>query len=351
MEQLPGSTSTADKIMKFWDTKAGTVAMAVYAVIGSVALFALYKVLPYLITLFTNAAAAFGFAIVASVLAVILAFIVYVLSLKETRLAFTYLAVNIARKINKAVVDTDPIGSAKTALERMRKKLEQIRKHQRNVAANYKRLDQLITENNEERTQELNLAKTAQEQGKRAQAEIHASAALELENSNKSLMPLYKQMAYFNKVLTRVGDTSDAKIAMFERKIQIKEKELAVKRAGQEATRAARGIFSGDDQTMLDESLDSIGSQIASAEAEMEEFMNSAAPILEAEDLRRGMQNEQAMGALNAWLTNQTGSSTMLLESGEARTLLLESGTPEPAIFERPKTGSFAGFFDSNNEK
>jgi hypothetical protein len=164
-------------------------------------------------------------------------------------------------------------------------------------------------------------------------------------------------MRKYAAIFERVGESADIKIQLFERKISIKEKELAVKKAGQQAADAARSMFSGADDELMQESMDSISDQIAAAEADMEQFMTDIMPTLQADELQHGVDQERGMQSLQKWLEgqNQKPDAQSLLGSGAARTLLLEAtaNSPLPANTGReplPASNSFDSFFDSDKK-
>jgi hypothetical protein len=355
MDPISSGSPNADKVFKFWDTKQGTVMMA----LGAVAIVGLlYVALPYLLVLFQNLFATLGFMVGSIILAVVVGFLGMIVTNRRFLLALTIWADRLARLALKASIDRDPISAAKHALDRMRKRLEQINTHRRQIVANLKRVEGQIDENAEQAKNEFSLAQQALKQNKQGQAQVHAQTAEEYQKSNLALTPTYQQMRKYAAIFERVGESADIKIQLFERKIAIKEKELAVKKAGQQAADAARSMFSGADDELMQESMDSISDQIAAAEADMEQFMTDIMPTLQADELQHGVDQERGMQSLQKWLEeqNQKPDAQSLLGSGAARTLLLEAeaASPLPAGTDRaplPASSNFDSFFSNDSDK
>lgn len=344
-----------ERIGKFWKSGEGTAAMAVTALLGSGLLLLLYKALPYIIILFKNLITATSLLIGLSALAFVLAGLVYFLTRKDLWIAYSYFCENQARRIKKLVVDTDPINTAKTALVRMRRRLEDMRTHARHVVANRKRIEEMVRHNNEERENYLHLAKKALEQGEREQADGYAATAMDYQESNESLMPTLRGLDWLQKVLEKASKSLGVKIDGFDRKILIKEREFKAKLAGQAAVNAARTALTGDDKAMFDESMDSISQQISMAEASVEEFFSDMLPVFQAEDMGKAVKNEKARAAMERWLHGQDKNpdAFTLIPSNDAKQLLLEGGmaTPvaavqEPVAAVSPQPGEYGAFFE-----
>jgi phage shock protein A len=350
---VPG-TPQAEKLGRFWDSKQGTVMMGVWAGMAAVGLWGLYKALPFIIKGLTMGLQAFGLFALSAVALPIVGVLGIVLTDKRTWLALTYFSANVARRLTSAVINEDPIGSAKTALERMRKRLQDVKSKRTMIVANTKRVDDTIKTNEDERQSELLMAQQALRQNDQRQAEVHAATAQELQDSNEALAPVSKQMHFYAQVFDRVIESGESRLAIFTRKIEIKQRELGAKQAGQSAAASYRAAMKGADADMLAESMDAIGQQIAEAEADMESFMNDIIPQLESDDLKKGANAARGMVSLQQWLTAQNAKPTGLLESGTARTLLIQTGapvavTPAPGDPAAVPSG-FDAFFESGTK-
>lgn len=347
--------SAVDKGFRFWETKQGTATMGLGALALAALGFLLYKISPFLVVLFQNLMTAVGFALATTLLVVVLFSLLYFLSRKNVRLAFTYWCENQARRVMRAVVDADPIGSAKTALGRMRRRLDEMKQRLVVVVRERKRLEAIITENNENREFEMQLAQKALQKEDQEQSDAHAASAGDYEESNRELLRTLKGLSWVQDVLERVSKSLDLRMQGFEKKIAIKERELKAKLAGQAAVSAARSALSGDDKAMFDESVDSISQQIAQAEASIESFFNDALPMLQADDLGTAVKNDKARVALERWINGQEKSpdTASLLSSNDARQLRLSAGmapaaalpTGEKAAQPVPTQGGYSDFF------
>src|ERR1044072_7920708 len=102
MTQPSSGSSNTDKLFKFWDTKQGTVMMA----IGAVAVVGLlYVALPYLLVLFQNLFATLGFMGGSSLLPVVVGFLGMIVTNRRSLLALTVWADSLSRLVLKASID------------------------------------------------------------------------------------------------------------------------------------------------------------------------------------------------------------------------------------------------------
>jgi hypothetical protein len=354
MNQIGSGTPNPDKILKFWETKQGTVMMAVAAALG-VGVF--YFVGPFILIAVKTLFSTLSFTAASIVMAVVVGFLGMIATSKNFWLALTIQADKISRAVLRSTIDRDPIAAARHALDRMRKRLKQIRDHEQRINANLKRVEQQINENAASANSEFELAAQAQKQQKKGLASVHSQTAQEYQRSNLALTPTYQQMRKYSTIFAQVGESADLRIQVFGRKIDIKERELAVKKAGQAAADAARSMFAGADDELMRESMDSISDQIAAAEADMEQFMTQIMPTLQADELQRGVDADKGLEALQGWLQQQNDKpdAQSLIGSGTAR-LLLEAGSPTVLDnnVERealPVDTSFDTFFSSKEQK
>lgn len=333
-----------EKALKFWETKPGLVWMGA----GAIALVAaLYAALPYLIHLFGMGVQLMGLIITVAVLAVAAIGLYMLLSNKRFWAAITVRLDNLTRKMMHAVIEDDPIGSAKGALSRMQARIEVWRVKRQAVLANAKQVQAAILKSQDELQEEREIATQAAKANDQGAFDLHTSTIADLEDSVKDLEPVAAQIKYYSDLLGQVISASELKLAKFSRKLQIKERDLAAKQAGADAARSYREAQTGMDAEVLAESMEVIGSQIAQAESEMTTFEEDVIPEIMAGNLKQKAQSARGTASLQRWLQTQ-GSGGALLDSGTARGLLQAGGGQPVAVpvqGDPAKVATFDKFF------
>lgn len=324
-----GFPSLPEGKKSFWkrpEGVTGTVVLAGLLIGGGVAL---YKVLPYLITLTSNLLYLSGMLLV-------LGAIIYVVLDPKFRTMIGYMYKSMMRWITGIFVNIDPIGILKSYIDTLSESLGKMSDQIGVLRGQYNKVQTILSDNKKEIETQLRTAQVAQKQGKEAQMVLATRKAARLQESNTKYESLLSKMDILSRVLKKMYEASEVLLEDTKDQVKVKEVERKAIRASHSAMKSAMSIITGnnDQRALFDQALESVADDVALKVGEMERFMELSEGFMNSVDLQNGVFEEEGLKMLEKFET-----SAFLLTSApksQEQVLNLNEGRPKavPVILE-----------------
>lgn len=301
------------KPKNFWSKPEGKTGMLFLGALGVGALYFLYKILPYLISIVQNT-------LYLGVLLAVLGVVLYMAFDPKVRTLISYMYKSIMRWITGIFVEIDPIAILKNYVDDLKNNLKKMDGQIANLKGQMMKLKNMITENNQTISDNLKMASHAKENDKKAIMILKSRKAGRLQESNLKLDGLYKKMEILYRVLTKMYENSQILIEDVEDQVVVKEQERKAIRASHSAMKSAMNIISGntDKKMMFDMAMEHITEDVSMKIGEMERFMEVSGNFMDSVDLQNGIFEEEGLELLEKW--EKEGVSLIL---GDEKDLLL----------------------------
>lgn len=287
---------------------AGLLALIALAVGG----YALWVLLPIMITLAANTIIFAGELVVLAVLAIVLLD-------KNTWLTVLYKWKNISRSMRKAVVRENPIGVLDTVIERFSAKLKEIQKNVVSAIAARKRQDNAIADCMKKQDAENNLAIAAKRQSRpEGEIERHAVAGDRWGKAAADMQPMAVMLRDMEVKMQQAQSLCESKLVDMQNQREVLSVKLDNMKQGQAAVRTFRRFFgTNPDLAMMQMSVEEIERQSTEAESEIDEFMRAMTPAIEDANLAKQAEAAQAMSKFDKFLTGGDPSLALPVKAGE----------------------------------
>jgi len=307
------------KPKSFWERPEGTTGMIFGIPLLLIGGVALYKLLPYIITLLQNTITAIG-------LGVALFVIVYVLTDKRFRSLCWYAYKSVMRAITSIFVTIDPIGILKNYVDKLKDNAREMYEQIGNLRGQMRKLQDTINLNEKNRIDALKMADAARKSDKNAVFVLKARKAGRLEESNLTLQNLYQRMELLYRVLVKMYETCLVLIEDMSDEVDVKTREREAILASYSAYKNASKIISGekDKKEVFDMAMEYLADDYGKKLGEIENFMTISQSFIESVDLQNGIYEEEAMKKLEEW--EKKGDSILL--GDQKKLLIAQAGDP-----------------------
>jgi phage shock protein A len=314
----------------FWQRPEGTTGMLFMGGILLGGGYLLYKILPTLISLLENT-------LYAGLLMGALALVIYMVLDPKVRGIFSYGYKAIMRWITGIFVQIDPIGILKSYIEDLQDNLVKMNKQISQLRGQMFKLKEVMTKNQQEIKNSLNLATRAKETDNQSMMVLKARRAGRLQDSNMKYDDLYKKMEILYRVLTKMYENSEIMLEDIKDQVNVKEQERSAIHASHSAMKSAMNIIAGnsDKRYMFDMALEAIADDVSNKVGEMERFMEMSNGFMNSVDLQNGVFEEEGMALLDKW--EKEGPSLLLPE--KEKLLLYNNGVDTSAAPTAPSSG------------
>ncbi len=314
----------------FWQRPEGTTGMLFMGGILLGGGYLLYKILPTLISLLENT-------LYAGLLMGALALVIYMVLDPKVRGIFSYGYKAIMRWITGIFVQIDPIGILKSYIEDLQDNLVKMNKQISQLRGQMFKLKEVMTKNQQEIKNSLNLATRAKETDNQSMMVLKARRAGRLQDSNMKYDDLYKKMEILYRVLTKMYENSEIMLEDIKDQVNVKEQERAAIHASHSAMKSAMNIIAGnsDKRYMFDMALEAIADDVSNKVGEMERFMEMSNGFMNSVDLQNGVFEEEGLALLDKW--EKEGPSLLLPE--KEKLLLYNNGTDTSTTPAAPSSG------------
>jgi len=297
----------------FWEKPEGKTGMLFMGVGGAAALYFLYRVLPFLITIVENT-------LYLGILLAALGVVLYMAFDPKVRNLISFMYKSMMRWITGMFIQIDPIGILKSYVSDLKNNLRKMNKQIAGLKGQMRKLKSIMEENNANINNNLKLANQAKKHNKKAIMILKSRKAGRLQESNIKLSDLYKKMEILYRVLFKMYENSAILIEDVEDQVVVKEQERKAIRASHSAMKSAMNIISGnaDKKEMFDRALEHIADDVSMKIGEMERFMEMSENFMNSVDLQNGVFEEEGLELLEKW--EKEGVSLIL---GDEKDLLL----------------------------
>jgi hypothetical protein len=292
--------------MTFWERPEGTMGMVVAALLGVGGIAALYKLLPYLVSIATNT-------LTLVVTCVALAAILYVVFDPRFRTLIAYAYKSLMRWITGLLIEIDPIGILKNYISDLRKSKSVMDARISDLASVIQRLKNIIQKNEREAQQALKIAQQAQKVGNNQQLLLQSRQHGRLEKANMTYLDLEQKSQFLFNVLTRYQEYAGTMIADMEEEVRVETERREMTRSAHGAMSAAMRILKGQDagRDMYNASMEYLAVDYASKIGQIEDFVRVSESFVSGMDLENGVFEADAMKKLEEW---ERSSNNLLMD-------------------------------------
>ncbi|MBN1416975.1 MAG: hypothetical protein JW973_17900 [Bacteroidales bacterium] len=277
----------------FWQRPEGVTSLLFLAaiIVGGGAL--LYKILPFIIGLLSNA-------IHAAILFAVLGGIIYVLLDKKFRTLIWYMYKSVMRWITGLFVQINPISILNTYIEYLHKNVEEMNGHIGKLKGQMTKLKTLMETNAGEMKENLEIAEQAKKKGNMELVAVNTRQYGRLEETNKRYLDLYNKMEILYKVLSKIHKNSGYLVKDVENEIRMKTQEREAIRSGYSALKHAMNILKGDPdkKMMFDQAMEAIVDDVSYKVGEMDRFIEISADFINSIDLQNGVYEQRGIELL-----------------------------------------------------
>jgi len=191
----------------------------------------------------------------------------------------------------------DPISIAWTKVESLKKKAEKINQAVVKIKGSFNSIQSQITLNNSQIAEKEEEVKAlAKLENKQNLMKLAANEITRLKDWNNELVPLLATMTNMQNGLTKLHDAADYVIQDKTSELTILEKKYNSVKVGWNAIRQAQGIYgkNSEDRKDLERAIGFAGEDMNNKLAEMDRFMEMAAPVFMQVDVNNIMQDNKA---------------------------------------------------------
>lgn len=314
------------KQKSFWQRPEGTTGTIFLVAFLAAGGFALYKALPFLIELASNALYLSGMLLV-------LGAIIYMVLDPKMRNLVWYMYKSVMRWVTGIFVNIDPIGILKSYVDSLRDNLRKMSQQIGNLRGQMRKLKTLMQENEGEINNNMKLASMAKQKNNEKQMMLSTRKAARLKESNAKYQNLFNKMEVMHKILSKMYQNSEILLEDTADQVKMKEQERKAIRASHSAMTSAMSVISGDpdQRAMFDAALEAIADDVSSKVGEMERFMEMSSSFMDSVDLQNGVFEEEGLKMLEKF----EKESTLLLmgdTSASNETLDLNQPTAKPEM-------------------
>jgi hypothetical protein len=277
----------------FWERPEGTMGMVVAALLGVGGIAALYKLLPYLVSIATNT-------LTLVVTCVALAAILYVVFDPRFRTLIGYAYKSLMRWITGLLIEIDPIGILKNYISDLRKSKSVMDARISDLNGVIQRLKNIINKNEREAQQALKIAQQAQKVGNNQQLLLQSRQHGRLEKANMTYLDLEQKSQFLFNVLTRYQEYAATMIVDMEEEVRVETERREMTRSAHGAMSAAMRILKGQDagREMYNASMEYLANDYASKIGQIEDFVRVSESFVSGMDLENGVFEADAMKKL-----------------------------------------------------
>jgi len=307
----------------FWERKEGTTGMLFGVILLIVGGYALFHLLPFIISLLANA-------LTAMLLLVAVVVVGYILMDKRFWNLLWYFYKSAMRAVTRVFVEIDPIGILKNYVQTLRDNASNMNEQIANLRGQMRRLKETIDANEKTRTDALKMAGAARKENNQKIVALKARKAGRLEESNMTLTALYTKMEVLYRVLTKMYETCLLLIEDLADEVSVKDRERSAIKASYSAFKSAMKIVNGDKdkKEIFDQTMEFLADDYGKKLGEIEHFMEMSSSVIESIDIQNGVYEEDALKKLDEW---EKKSDSILLGS-QKQALIEEAKSPNNVI-------------------
>lgn len=313
------------KPKSFWARPEGTTGMvAIGLVVVGLALSA-----QAILAFITTMVSIFSAAIVMTVLGVILAALLYVITNKRFRTLTSYMFKGAMRKFTGWFVEIDPIGIMRSYIEELKAKRETMSGSIAKLRGQITACETQIKVNNKEYDTEMLKFKIAKDKKLESAATVASRQAGRLEKLNQeSLIPINNQMTAHLRALNKYYEVTGTVIDDLGNEVKAQEMQRKMMAESYSAMSTAKKILNGgtDQKEIFDQAMEYVVQDYGMKMGEIENFIENSKGFVESLDIQNGVYEAEALQKLQAW--EAKADSILLGTSGKQQIVEQQQYSP-----------------------
>jgi hypothetical protein len=232
------------------------------------------------------------------------------------------------RSLTGLVVETNPIGIAKSYLADLQTQREKMNDQIVDLKGQMGKLDNQIKKNDYDKTKSLNLVSAAKNLGDQEQMMLNSRQAGRLSDSNTRLSALYSKMDILYKVLDKMFRNAGVLLEDIKGEISVTEQEYNAMKTGWKAFKSALAVANGDPdkKAIFDQAMEFMTDEIGSKVGEMDRFLDQSKSWISKIDLQNAAFETEGLKMLDEM--NNKGLEYFTLQNKPLD--VLNSGTTQP---------------------
>lgn len=320
------------KPKSFWKRPEGTTGLLFMLALIAGGGYLLVSYLPLLISLASNVLYLAGMLLV-------LGLILYMVLDPKMRNLVWYMYKSIMRTLTGWFVTIDPIGILKNYVSDLEDNLAKMRKQIGLIRGQMRKIATLIDDNKKEITNNMKLAKAAQQAGKEKQMLLSSRKAARLKDTNQKYQALHNKMEVLYRILNKMHGNSEILLEDTKDQVKLKEQERKAIRTSHSAMKSAMSVISGDPdkRAMFDMAMEAVADDVANKVGEMEQFMEMSSSFMDSVDLQNGIFEEEGLQMLEEW---EKKSTLLLMEGGQTNLDTFDLDSPVARPEEQKRSNS-----------
>lgn len=320
-EGLLPTTPATSSMKSFWSRKEGKLGLVVGAGMIGGLLYALYRLLPYLIEMTKNL-------IELTILGVVLFVIVFMIMDPQVRNLVWYIYKALMRAITGLFIQLDPVGIIETYVAHLKKQLGLLEEKITSLSGARTKLTDAINRAKSEMEEQLNLAKSGRKKGiDNAEIMVYTNQAGRLDARIQKFQNLLLKIDTLYRILDKMKKGAKVIVLDYQNQVENIKQEREVIRTGFNAFKSAMSILTGDPdkKVLFDQAMEVIQSDISMKAGAMERFVDESSEILQSIDLQNGAFEEKGMKLLEKW--EKEGLPLLLTDGSERVSPLTNSSS------------------------
>lgn len=217
-----------------------------------------------------------------------------------TRTAFLYGWKNFSRNLCRFITRQNPIGVLTTAISRFEARLADITEKMNQAAGAMKRHKQKMDDAKKRAEEAEALYHTAVSSG-RAQAiqNSQLTAAGRWNKAYETMQPMYDLLKEMHEAFIKAREVCQYRLEDLKNQKEVLSVQYETMMASQKAAKSFKSFFGANpDLAMLQMSVDEAERQIADAEAEIEQVLRDATPMIDAANLQKEADAQAALARI-----------------------------------------------------
>lgn len=265
---------------------------------------------------------------------------------KDFQTGVYYAWKSLTKAIGWAIINQDPVGVVETSISRGQGTLDEMLSGKGDCGGQILGLNNDIKSNSDRAELDRKKAVQAEKQGDLQSTNLFAAEAQDLDNANKNLIATRDQIQMIYDVLEDMCSTVDFNLKRMRSQLEIKKRERKAIMAAHSAISKGWKIISGRsaDSEMFNKGMESIAETINRQTADIDVLKKDAFSIIRGVDLERGVIQEDALKALQAWKNNKRLGS--LARSPDSQQVI--DVTPAPKQLSQPGKSKFSNILNKN---
>ena len=315
-----------DKGPNFWDTKEGTLGMAVALMLGGAGLYGLYKILPFLVSLTTNLLKLGGLVAVISIL-------FYALVIDDSLRKFVGLRYKLLMKaMLYSVIERDPCQMLRLTQDDQKKRLDEIDVAM-GAANGSITVMRTTMEGYQQKAQKIDREYQQLKKDGATPLQLQ-SRSIKLGELNAAYQEIKKPLTYLQRIYegySQARTFTAAKLDQIDFKIELETEKYKAMSSMTSVVSLFKGVLTGRDEMaqMQVATFDFMDEDYARKSGQIDQFLKDSQTLFDDANLQNRIMSAEGQA---------------LLEDLDKRRLEILGGTPEPVALTQFSTSNYSKY-------